>query len=148
MDYVRKDSRGRWNSLDCLLAFGWCGSAVVGGFLLDRYGFDLTFIITASAQVWPRDKYLLKFRFHLSAHQGSLGQAQQLNTLAECMLTAQLCNAAGRRGADAHPAGVHPAEQCCQGAGARHPQKHLNNLCCNMPTTYLICLRQIRCRIG
>lgn len=50
MDYVRKDSRGRWNSLDCLLAFGWCGSAVAGGFLLDTYGFDLTFIITASAQ--------------------------------------------------------------------------------------------------
>ena len=48
---VLQESRGRWNSLDCLLAFGWCGSAVVGGFLLDRFGFDLTFIITASAQV-------------------------------------------------------------------------------------------------
>lgn len=46
-----QESRGRWNSLDCLLAFGWCGSAVVGGFLLDKFGFDLTFIITASAQV-------------------------------------------------------------------------------------------------
>jgi hypothetical protein len=48
---VLQESRGRWNSLDCLLAFGWCGSAVVGGFLLDKFGFDLTFIITASAQV-------------------------------------------------------------------------------------------------
>lgn len=49
-----QDSRGRWNSLDCLLAFGWCGSAVAGGFLLDKFGFDLTFIITASAQVGLR----------------------------------------------------------------------------------------------
>lgn len=43
--------RGRWNSLDSILAFGWCGSAVAGGFLLDAFGFDLTFLITAFFQV-------------------------------------------------------------------------------------------------
>ena len=39
MDYVPKEARGRWNSLDSVLAFGWCGSAVAGGFLLDAFGF-------------------------------------------------------------------------------------------------------------
>lgn len=50
MDYVPKESRGRWNSLDSVLAFGWCGSAVAGGFLIDAYGFDATFCITATFQ--------------------------------------------------------------------------------------------------
>lgn len=50
MDYVPKETRGRWNSLDSVLAFGWCGSAVAGGFLLDAYGFDSTFCITATFQ--------------------------------------------------------------------------------------------------
>ena len=48
---VLQDVRGRWNSLDSILAFGWCGSAVAGGFLLDAFGFDLTFLITAFFQV-------------------------------------------------------------------------------------------------
>lgn len=46
-----QETRGRWNSLDSVLAFGWCGSAVAGGFLLDAYGFDSTFCITATFQV-------------------------------------------------------------------------------------------------
>lgn len=48
---MMQDVRGRWNSLDSILAFGWCGSAVAGGFLLDAFGFDLTFLITAFFQV-------------------------------------------------------------------------------------------------
>lgn len=46
--------RGRWNSLNSVLAFGWCGSAVLGGFLLDAFDFDLTFLITAFFQVGAR----------------------------------------------------------------------------------------------
>ncbi len=33
------------------MQLGWSGSAVLGGFLLDRYSFDGTFLITASVQV-------------------------------------------------------------------------------------------------
>ena len=32
------------------MMFGWSGSAVVGGFLIDSYGFRITFLITAAMQ--------------------------------------------------------------------------------------------------
>ncbi|KAL3136845.1 hypothetical protein ABBQ38_005552 [Trebouxia sp. C0009 RCD-2024] len=50
MDYVPKESRARWNSLDGVLIFGWSGSALLGGILVDKYGFDVTFCITALMQ--------------------------------------------------------------------------------------------------
>lgn len=31
--------------------FGWSGSAALGGFLIEHYGFQLTFFVTASMQV-------------------------------------------------------------------------------------------------
>ena len=34
MDFVPKDTRSRWKSLDSIAAFGWCGSAAIGGILL------------------------------------------------------------------------------------------------------------------
>ena len=46
-----QETRGRWNSTDNVMQLGWSGSAVLGGFLLDRYSFDGTFLITASVQV-------------------------------------------------------------------------------------------------
>jgi len=45
-----QETRGRWNSTDNVMQLGWSGSAVLGGFLLDRYSFDGTFLITASVQ--------------------------------------------------------------------------------------------------
>lgn len=46
-----QETRGRWNSTDNVMQLGWSGSAVLGGFLLDRYSFNGTFLITASVQV-------------------------------------------------------------------------------------------------
>jgi hypothetical protein len=43
--------RARWNSLDSLFVFGWSGSAMAGGFLIARYGFDSSFLITAFMQL-------------------------------------------------------------------------------------------------
>ena len=48
---LSQETRGRWNSTDNVMQLGWSGSAVLGGFLLDRYSFDGTFLITASVQV-------------------------------------------------------------------------------------------------
>ena len=36
MDFVAKEFRARWKSLESVVQFGWCGSAVVGGWLGDR----------------------------------------------------------------------------------------------------------------
>lgn len=47
---VVQESRARWNSLDGVLIFGWSGSAFVGGILVDKYGFDITFCLTAVMQ--------------------------------------------------------------------------------------------------
>lgn len=50
MDTVPKDQRARWKALDSVSTFGWCGSAAVGGFLADRFGYTFTFFITAGLQ--------------------------------------------------------------------------------------------------
>ena len=36
MDFVPKKSRGKWNSAASISSFGWCGSAALGGMLVDR----------------------------------------------------------------------------------------------------------------
>ena len=45
-----QESRGRWNSLDGVKILGWSASALLGGVLLDKYGFASTFCITALLQ--------------------------------------------------------------------------------------------------
>ncbi|KAJ1618774.1 major facilitator superfamily domain-containing protein [Pavlovales sp. CCMP2436] len=50
MDYVPKSSRARWKSLESVSQFGWCGSAAIGGWLGDRYGYSYTFLLTAAIQ--------------------------------------------------------------------------------------------------
>jgi len=49
-DHVPKTSRGRWNALDSVTSFGWSGSAMAGGALLDQFGFGFTFLATAAMQ--------------------------------------------------------------------------------------------------
>mmetsp|Transcript_7638 Transcript_7638/g.18547 ORF Transcript_7638/g.18547 Transcript_7638/m.18547 type:complete len:194 (-) Transcript_7638:791-1372(-) len=51
MDYVPKATRARWASVESVTQFGWSGSAAVGGFLIERYGFQTTFFVTASMQL-------------------------------------------------------------------------------------------------
>ncbi len=43
-------SRARWNSLDGVLIFGWSGTALLGGMLIDKIGFGGTFCLTALVQ--------------------------------------------------------------------------------------------------
>merc|ERR1719421_313761 len=50
MDFVPKNTRSRWKSLDSVATFGWCGSAAVGGLLADKYSYSFTFFITAFLQ--------------------------------------------------------------------------------------------------
>jgi len=52
MDFVPKNQRGRWKSLESIAAFGWCGSAALGGWTSDHAHGDYTytFRITAAIQ--------------------------------------------------------------------------------------------------
>ncbi len=48
MDWVPRHLRGRVNAVDSVRTFSWSGSAALGGFLIQRYGFQRTFLITAA----------------------------------------------------------------------------------------------------
>jgi MFS family permease len=50
MDYTPRSSRGIWNAADSVTAFGWSGSALVGGIIADQYGYGASFIVTAAMQ--------------------------------------------------------------------------------------------------
>ena len=52
MDFVPKNQRGRWKSLESVSQFGWAGSAMLGGILSDANDGDytFTFLITAILQ--------------------------------------------------------------------------------------------------
>ena len=51
MDFVPKNQRARWKSLDSVTSFGWCGSAIFGGILADANGsYSRSFYITAIIQ--------------------------------------------------------------------------------------------------
>eukprot|EP00746_Dinoflagellata_sp_MGD_P096218 gnl/MRDRNA2_/MRDRNA2_385641_c0_seq1.p1 gnl/MRDRNA2_/MRDRNA2_385641_c0~~gnl/MRDRNA2_/MRDRNA2_385641_c0_seq1.p1 ORF type:complete len:219 (+),score=25.55 gnl/MRDRNA2_/MRDRNA2_385641_c0_seq1:45-659(+) len=49
-DYTPKAQRARWKALESITAMGWSGSAAVGGFLIDRFGYGPTFVITGCFQ--------------------------------------------------------------------------------------------------
>ena len=51
MDYVDKDRRAKWASLESLTSFGWSGSAVLGGYLVEYHGYDACFFVTATSQL-------------------------------------------------------------------------------------------------
>jgi sugar phosphate permease len=50
MDFVEKNTRARWKSLDSISDFGWCGSAALGGYIADKWDYSVTFMITAVIQ--------------------------------------------------------------------------------------------------
>jgi hypothetical protein len=50
MDFVPKESRSRWKSLESVSVVGWCGSALLGGFLSDKFDYSITFLFTAVIQ--------------------------------------------------------------------------------------------------
>lgn len=51
MDFVAKEYRARWNSLEGLSMFSWAGSAVLGGFVIDTYGYRLCFLAGAGVSI-------------------------------------------------------------------------------------------------
>ena len=51
MDFVPKENRAKWSSLDALTRVGWSGSAALGGWLLDKYGWGVTFEATSALQL-------------------------------------------------------------------------------------------------
>ncbi|TYZ65701.1 hypothetical protein PybrP1_002519 [[Pythium] brassicae (nom. inval.)] len=51
MDYVPKDIRARWNALEGISVFSWSGSAVIGGYIIDVYGYRTCFLITSVVYV-------------------------------------------------------------------------------------------------
>jgi MFS family permease len=51
MDYVPKNERARWKSLESISDVGWCGSAALGGYLSDRWNYSVTFFVTACLQL-------------------------------------------------------------------------------------------------
>merc|ERR1711924_303673 len=46
-DYAPKKHRARWSALDSISSLGWSGSAMVGGILVDKFGYHVTFFVTA-----------------------------------------------------------------------------------------------------
>lgn len=50
MDFVAKENRAKWSSLDALTRVGWSGSAALGGWILDTYGWGMTFEATSALQ--------------------------------------------------------------------------------------------------
>ena len=51
MDFVPKNQRGKWNALQSVNVFSWAGSAVMGGYLIDRFGFAGIFVATGLMQL-------------------------------------------------------------------------------------------------
>eukprot|EP00123_Amoebidium_parasiticum_P018179 comp24125_c0_seq1/m.43768 comp24125_c0_seq1/g.43768 ORF comp24125_c0_seq1/g.43768 comp24125_c0_seq1/m.43768 type:complete len:461 (-) comp24125_c0_seq1:210-1592(-) len=66
MDYVASEKRGLWNSLESVAGFGWSGSAVVGGLIVDLYGYEASFGFTAFIQflAWTPLLLLLPLVMH------------------------------------------------------------------------------------
>jgi hypothetical protein len=64
MDYAGKAQRPMWSSLEAVAAFGWSGSAALGGWLIQQYGFDVNFTITAAVQVGAWQARLLLLLLH------------------------------------------------------------------------------------
>lgn len=51
MDCVPRRHRGKVNAVDSVRTFSWSGSAALGGFLIERFGFQRTFLITAGIKL-------------------------------------------------------------------------------------------------
>lgn len=50
-DCVVQEQRGRWSSVEAIGNLGWSGTAFLGGWLIDRYSYSLSFHATAAVQL-------------------------------------------------------------------------------------------------
>jgi MFS family permease len=51
MEHVAKKHRGRVNAVDSVRSFSWSGSAALGGWLIEKYGYKSTFLMTAGIKM-------------------------------------------------------------------------------------------------
>uniref|UniRef100_A0A061QN90 Mfs general substrate transporter n=2 Tax=Tetraselmis sp. GSL018 TaxID=582737 RepID=A0A061QN90_9CHLO len=51
MDHVTKRHRGKWNALDGVRTVSWSGSAVIGGILIQNFGYSGTFLVSAAMKL-------------------------------------------------------------------------------------------------
>lgn len=53
MDNVPSEERAKWSALESINIFGWCGTAAVGGYLVERFQGNVlpVFYISALLQV-------------------------------------------------------------------------------------------------
>jgi predicted MFS family arabinose efflux permease len=49
-DHIDEKSRGKWESFNSITTAGWCGSAMLGGWICDQYGYGTTFYVTVILQ--------------------------------------------------------------------------------------------------
>lgn len=66
---VSQALRGRWSSIDGVTIFGWSGSALLGGVLIDRNGFGSVFFVTAAIQLLSMG-FLLPLLFVVPRREG------------------------------------------------------------------------------
>ncbi|CAM9678952.1 unnamed protein product, partial [Ectocarpus fasciculatus] len=52
MDLVPASERARWNSVESINAASWAGSAMLGGYIIDKYGIIVNFTITVLVQIF------------------------------------------------------------------------------------------------
>jgi hypothetical protein len=83
--------RGKVNAADSVRTFSWSGSAALGGILVEKYGFESTFLITAGIKCVSFLPLLLLFHYVADGVcAGARAQQRQADTLARaaCMLGA------------------------------------------------------------
>ena len=59
MDIIPKNHRARWESLSSIITLGWCGSALLGGFINDKMDYSSTFLVTSGCHLIGNCIYLL-----------------------------------------------------------------------------------------
>ena len=46
-----QENRGKWNSLEAVSNFGWSGTSLLGGLMIDHYSYQFSFHVTAIVQL-------------------------------------------------------------------------------------------------
>ncbi|KAL4125562.1 hypothetical protein PRIC2_009144 [Phytophthora ramorum] len=75
MDFVPKTHRARWNSLEGLTVASWAGSAVLGGMIVEAYGYRLCFV--AAALVYTCGLALETMLISLTRHAAETTEVQK-----------------------------------------------------------------------
>merc|ERR1712216_654458 len=87
MDFTDKKERARWAALQAITQFGWSGSAMVGGVLLDKYGFGPTFFVTAAMQLGGASLLLLLFGIDTAENDSHQKKNRRKGATSEALLS-------------------------------------------------------------